>query len=240
MSHQHNRMCAHPPRWTLVTSLPITLLLFCGAQCGSSLETVDLSAIELATVNKLADDNNYDAAYCMSLVPYGGFEGLKHGAANIGYYRNYDDGTDPLPCWWWVSSVDRGLVRFDLGANLGVPADRVVDATLEYDLHTTATADNCPDHILASLWIMNEPWSDKFNVNAELFTDIAPALSCIETHQSRNVTSVVRDWLGGVRPNYGFLFVGGDESLPANQRREHQTTLSNVKLKVLVAIPTAS
>ncbi len=52
MSHQHNRMCAHPPRWTLVTSLPISLLLFCGAQCGSSLETVDLSAIELATVNK--------------------------------------------------------------------------------------------------------------------------------------------------------------------------------------------
>lgn len=199
--------------------------------------------MEVATVNTLTDDNNYDAAYCLDLIPYGASEGLKYGTARVGYNRNHDPGTEPFPCWWWVSSVDRGLVRFDL-ALLGVPADKIVDATLEYDLQTTYsvpnTATNCPNDILASLWIMNESWSNSFYPNAESFTDFAPSPSCVVTHHSWNVTSVVRDWLKGARPNYGFLFVGADESFPSEQNREHWTTLSNVKLKVLIAEPLGS
>ncbi|MBP7937831.1 MAG: hypothetical protein KA354_24590 [Phycisphaerae bacterium] len=225
-----------------IVLVPTFLSLWClgGAQCGSTLETVKLSALEVATVNTLDDDNNYDAVYCTDLIPYGAFEGLEFGAARVGYDRHHDPGTEPLPCWWWVSSVDRGLVRFDL-ALLGVTGDQITDATLEYDLETTysvaGTATNCPNSILSSIWIVNEPWSDKFDLDAEFLTDPSPSPSCVDTHHSLNVSSVVRDWLKGVRPNYGFLFVGGDESRPSNQRREHTTTLSHIELKVLVATP---
>lgn len=222
---------------------PFCLPVMSGATCSpTALESVDIPASEAATVNTLEDDNNYDAWYCPDLIPYGAFEGLKHGTAGVGYSRHYDPGTDPLACWWWVSSVDRGLVRFDLGL-AGTTADRIVSATLEYDLVTTwddpSVADNCPDDILASIWIVNEPWSDEFDLSAESLTDSAPSPSCVTSHHSWIVTQVVRDWLSGARPNYGFLFVGGDEVFPEETDGEHKTTLSNVKLELLIAVPSA-
>lgn len=88
--------------------------------------------------------------YCPDLIPYGAFEGLEHGAAGFGYLRKCAPDTKPLACWGRVSSVDRGLVRFDLGS-AGTTADRIVIATLEYDLVTTwddpSVAGNCPDDI---------------------------------------------------------------------------------------------
>jgi hypothetical protein len=231
-------------KWIALIMLPFSLTILSGATCSpTTLESVEIPALEVATVNTLADDNNYDKLYCLDLIPYGASQGLKYGTASVGYHRNYDPGTEPFPCWWWVSSVDRGLVRFDL-ALLGAPADRITGATLEYDLTTKwddpSKADNCSYDILASLWIMNEPWSNKFYLNAEFLTDSVPSPSCIKSHHSWNVTQVVMDWLSGVRPNHGFLFVGGDEGFPSNDNGEHKTTLSNVKLKVLIAVPGAS
>jgi hypothetical protein len=240
MLRRNNSIIHRARTWTGFILPPLSLLFFCGAQCGSTLNTVELPALEAATVNKLADDNNNSATYCGYPLPYGTFEGLAPGTASVGYFRNYDSGSEPFACWWWVSSVDRGLVRFDL-ALLGAPAEQITSATLEYDLKTKyvnpGEATNCPENILASIWIVNEPWSNNFDLSAEFLTDFTPSYSCMDTHHSINVSSVVRDWLNGVRPNHGFLFVGGDESLPSNQHREHTTTLSNFKLKVLVAVP---
>ncbi len=221
----------------------LSLIALCGAQCGTTLNTVELPALEIATVNKLDDDNNNSAVYCGHLLPYGTFEGLAPGAASVGYYRDYDSGTAPLACWWWVASVDRGLTRFDL-ALLGAPADQIVSATLEYDMTTkyvnSDVPTNCPEITLASIWIVKEAWSNKFDLSAEHLTDIASQYSCASTHHSRNVTSVVKDWLSGARPNHGFLFVGRDESLPSNQDREHTTTLSNIKLRIVLSTPLGS
>lgn len=223
--------------------LSLLLLTLVGTTCSPvTFKNAEISAMELATVNTLSEDDNYDKVYCGDLVPHGAFEGLEHGAVSVGYYRNHDPGTEPFPCWWWVASVDRGLVRYDL-ASLAATASQIVGATLEYDLDTNwdhpSVANNCPNDILASLWIVNEPWSDKFSIDAEFLTDSQPSPGCVTSHHSWDVSQVVRDWLSGARPNYGFLFVGGNEGLPSDSSGEHKTTLSNLKLKVLVAVPAA-
>lgn len=241
-SKQHSTIIGSNSRTTRValTLLLLFLVMLGGTTCDPvTLKGTEISALELATVNTLSEDDNYDKVYCGDLVPHGAFEGLEHGAVSVGYYRNHDPGTEPLPCWWWVASVDRGLVRFDL-ASLATTASQIVGATLEYDLDTTSPANNCPDDILASLWIVNEPWSDKFSIDAEFLTDSQPSPGCVTSHHSWDVSQVVRDWLSGTRPNYGFLFVGGNESLPSNSSGEHKTTLSNLTLKVLIAVPAAS
>lgn len=125
--HEYLPIHRHRERAVLIV-LPFSLAIFGGATCSpTTLESVELPALEVATVNALADDNNYDAPYCLDLIPYGAFEGLKYGTATVGYRRNHDPGTKPFPCWWWVSSVDRGFIRFDL-ALLGATADRITNA----------------------------------------------------------------------------------------------------------------
>jgi hypothetical protein len=216
---------------------PFGLFVLGGSQCPTTqsiTNTVELLPLDSATVNKLVHDNNEDEPYCTGLQQYGTFKGLAPGPAMVGYYRKHDDGTEPFACWWWVASVDRGLIRFDV-ASLGVPADRITAATLEFDLSTAPGV--CPDDILSSIWIVNEQWSDKFNLAADFMTDSTPLPTCTPNHHSISVSTVVRDWIGGARPNYGFLFIGGNENLPANGSGERTTTLTNVKLKVLYAVP---
>lgn len=86
---------------------------------------------------------------------------------------------------------------------------------------------------------MNEPWSDGFDLSAEFLTDSAPSPSCVPSRHSWVGTRVMRDWLSGARPNYGFLFVGGEEAFPEETDGEHKTTLSDVKLELLIAVSSA-
>lgn len=221
--------------------LPIAAFVLMGLNCDQTMiNTVELSPLKLATVTKGGENNNTDEPQCPAVLPVGIVEGLAEGSAKVGYKRDYDPGTQPFNCWWWWADVHRGLIQFDV-ASLNAPADRITGATLEFDLTTKyvdpAFANNCPNDILSSIWIVNESWSNKFNLAADFMIDNTSKPSCIPNHHSVEVSQVVRDWISGARPNYGFLFIGSDEGTPANDEIEYATTPTNVKLKVLVAVP---
>jgi hypothetical protein len=75
------------------------------------------------------------------------------------------------------------------------------------------------------------------SIAADFLIDNTPLPNCIDNHHSVELSQVVRDWVSGARPNYGLLFIGIDESYLANDEIKYVTTLTNVKLKVLVAVP---
>jgi hypothetical protein len=220
--------------WIVLIVLPASVVVLSGTNCDqTTIKTVELPASKLATVNKINDHHDCD------YPPYILVEVVAEGSAQAGYERDYDPGTGLFACSWWWAMVYRGLLRFDV-ASLGAPADRITGATLEFDLSTTVDDSSygaCPDDLLGSIWIVNEQWSPKLDLAADFLIDNTPLPNCIDNHHSVELSQVVRDWISGARPNFGLLFVGIDESYLANDQIKYVTTLTNVNLKVLVAVP---
>ena len=222
------------------TTMVACIALVSGSTCDTKIETVELSPLALGTLTKLDGGVSFNIFNC-SGSDCGLFEspGLLTGAAKVGYFREN-------LCGCWLSSAKRGLVSFDVSL-LSASADEITGATLEYDSKTILIEPGiaqtcCWDDMVASIWVVQEPWAgsygdESFEIAAEWWTDTIAFENSSTVHKSVGVTEIVKDWLSGAQPNLGILFVGRDESLPANQSREQMTTLNNFKLKVLIAVP---
>ena len=215
---------------------PFGLFVLGGLNCDQTMiNTVELNPSKSATINNFMEDCDCSGAPCPL------FPSVTNGPAKVGYARNYDAGPGLFGCSWWWAEVYRGVIQFDV-ASLNAPADRITGATLEFDLSTTYTdpifVDPCPDDLLSSIWIVNEPWIPKLNLAADFMTGNTSKPNCITNHHSVDASQVVRDWISGARPNHGFLFIGWIEDYVSDDEVKYITTLTNVKLKVLVAVPT--
>jgi len=146
----------------------------------------------------------------------------------VGFSHSYDPGTEPCPCWEYANCVYRGYVRFDLsvlqGKGIGLAHLKWHSTTRKSYGDTASNAGTC----VAKVFIALEPWKyDTFITGEDLTTDWPEGVA--------DVSSIVRDWMSGARPNYGFFFVGPDENLNYKNNDECLTIMENLRLEVLVS-----
>lgn len=100
------------------------------------------------------------------------------------------------------------IYRSFLGVNVEAYKNKgfFLKATLEYvpTPHISQPAAQGPIRLFYLDEAWNGTWEHLFNINAS------------ELSGSTNVTAVVRDWLLGTSPNYGFLMVGPNEMMQNN------------------------
>src|SRR5262249_7689407 len=104
-------------------------LVLCGAQCDTTIQTVELQAAGLATIQELSGNDEWSHSYCGGNPPYADEllfpKSIEQGFARVGSFRAFDNGTQPFPCPWWFERLERGLVRFDVASLGAVAADRI-------------------------------------------------------------------------------------------------------------------
>jgi hypothetical protein len=211
---------------------------YCPASDAPIRTTVRLTPAKTATVWKGIAGRN-DALYCMDLNHYSDGEHLLPGSAKVGYSRSYDPGTEPFPCWSWGSYVDRGLVQFDLSPLAG-KSRQIARARLEYDatwevrFGDETVAQSWGDSFGGSIHLVNVPWGPFYIASGPIINlPGGPVRPGYTSHFSLPISYImVRDWVEGVRPNYGLLFVGWDESFPSKSKDIQRAILSNLVLEV--------
>ncbi len=119
----------------------------------------------------------------------------------VGYDYVYDNGTLPCNCWWYKDCVFRGGVRFDLGA---LKDKGIVGATLKWSNRGSCAA---------NLYVPDQPWGifDLLPSN-KVSNPWPPGSSGPGKIEKIEIGITVRNWVLGTEPNYGWLFVGPDES----------------------------
>jgi hypothetical protein len=213
------------PRGAAVSNLPAPTL----APVPVAFNKVSLPPSNVSTTFR---SNHETDGLCSSLSVYGTgpSDGTDPGnTITVGFTHHYeDDSVLFVPCTDTIDTFYRGAVYFDLsgfrnhnfiGARLTF---RVKESTRHFDVggsHVGETGtwsaaggmDSATDNWLE--WhsgdghdYLNGDGSQHF-VSPEHPDDPAIAL---------DVSGMVRDWLEGVRPNYGFVFYGKDESYPDN------------------------
>lgn len=156
---------------------------------------------------------------------------LKDKPPMVGFYSRYDPGTDPFPCWAWVSTASRAYVNFAL--NTAIPKiEKVVVAKLTWDPSTKHTgskkASNLPPHCFKKLYEATGPWK-AFATPGNLITDELdqPSLA-----NGVSVQQVIQKWAQVGGSHFGFFFTATDESLPGKENKVCETTLNSLQLEV--------
>lgn len=147
----------------------------------------------------------------------------------VGYSHNYDPGTQPCRCWEYANCAYRGYVGFDLAALKG---KGIVAANLKWHSSTQKSIGDSASNAgtcLKTVYIALEPWQTNALTQGEKLNFDSP-------DGDINVSSTVRDWMSGARPNYGFFFVGPDENLDVKNNDTCLTILENLRLEVVVSV----
>lgn len=157
---------------------------------------------------------HHTAPYC-SFPGYFGVGPDSPSEVMAGYFRHNDPGTPPFPCGEGWSVVYRGAITFDLSPITRLPRKIVYRATLSFTSRSefrrdtggpVSTAVNC-------LRDIQRADVDPFR-NQGLFP--ATPFEREPNMRINDVTPIVQSWVVKTAPNYGFVFVGPDESLPYN------------------------
>ncbi|MHB1184893.1 MAG: hypothetical protein ACYDIB_14265 [Desulfobulbia bacterium] len=146
----------------------------------------------------------------------------------VGFSHNYDHGTEPCRCWEYANCAYRGYVGFNLSALQG---KGIGSANLKWDSSTQKSYGDTASNegtCVAKVFIALEPWQQNITTQGEDLNVDWPTGNI-------NVSSTVRDWMSGARPNYGFFFVGPDENLNVKNNDKCLTIMENLRLEVLVS-----
>jgi hypothetical protein len=137
----------------------------------------------------------------------------------VGYRNYYDSGFCDKNYWGYTF---RGFLKFDLSQVKGklVKAKLLLTrkSTKRQEGDSVTTFGSCAE----SIFIMDEPISG-FAAKAHLYDKISQSKGTTanvkydgEKNIEIDVTSVVQEWLDGKKPNYGFMFIGPNESYQHN------------------------
>ena len=129
-------------------------------------------------------------------------------------------------CFDYYDTVYRGAVWFDVA---GIPPP-IVEARLNYNTthiycppvyggpeNVSKNVDMGTNLMLGTADWKGNPWGNQFLpmvIPAEDYLQMGPAPNW---SYSVDVTSLVKEWMQGTRPNYGFVFRGNDESFPTDE-----------------------
>lgn len=211
----------------LLVSLLVAIVL---SACGTTKSrTITLQPMDVLTTSHLDHEYQNNPVYGCLFT-----RGLQARRAPfnqvlVGFDDFWDPGTEPFPCYEKIDVAYRGAVRFDLPA---VP--HFVDATLHFDLLDTrfpmidlGSNTSCA----ARLSIATVDWSNGFGdlIPAEDFVTLPPDSAAGNV----GVAPVVRQWLQGIRPNFGFVLVGRDEGTP-QETKACLSRYGNFRLDLLV------
>lgn len=159
-----------------------------------------------------------------------------------GYFHTYDDN-----CYY--NSAWRGAVYFDLGS---IPKNAIINyARLEYDLvklpdqailngTTTGQKINCGNRLMLGKaeWMGKDFGDQKYWIPGETYTMVEPTdLTSFPNPLQVNVTSAVKEWVQGTRPNYGFVFRSGVEGLNHEDKNRCEAFYGNFHLVVSYQMP---
>lgn len=211
----------------LLVSLLVAIVL---SACGTTKSrTITLQPMDVLTTSHL--DHEYEKNPVYGCLFTRGLQARRapFNQVLVGFDDFWDPGTEPFPCYEKIDVAYRGAVRFDLPA---VP--HFVDATLHFDLLETRspTIDlGSNTSCAARLSIATVDWSNGFGdlIPAEDFVTLPPDSAAGNV----GVAPVVRQWLQGIRPNFGFVLVGRDEGTP-QETKACLSRYGNFRLDLLV------
>jgi hypothetical protein len=137
----------------------------------------------------------------------------------VGYENSYDTKFCEKR---YVGDAFRGFLKFDLSQVKGklVKAKLLLTrkSTKRQEGDSVSTFGSCAE----SIFIMDEPISG-FAAKAHLYDKIPQSKGTTanvkydgEKNIEIDVTSIVQEWLDGKKPNYGFMFIGPNESYQHN------------------------
>jgi hypothetical protein len=158
------------------------------------------------------------------------------GFQSVGYEHAFDKGAIVAPCQWRLNHVHRLVTFFDLRSIPDEPKRVNVDiATLSFDKRRGAGDHECADKVRAVSGPGPEPGTsirpasdDKFETRVPLLT----SKDCDKGRCTMNVTGQVNDWVHRISTNQGFVFIGEDERLDANDNVSCRNEYANFKLEV--------
>jgi hypothetical protein len=162
--------------------------------------------------------------------PDGGTDpGIPWDTITVGFVHQYeDDGVLFIPCSDTIDAFYRGAVQFDLSGQTyhhflsATLTFRILDSTRHYDVpawwpnepgiwSAAAGADGATDN-----WLGWHSGDGHDYINGDGAHLSMPGEKMLLPTTTLDVTSMVRDWLEGNKPNNGFVFYGHDEGYPNN------------------------
>ena len=197
---------------------------------GGAMETMTLQPSNLMTSYHYFEADNDGPPYCGLHTNGTGPEPAAPGEFLSGYFRYWDPGTQPFPCWEQLDYVYRGAVKFDFTPwyhDLVEPRKLLITAKLRFDVAfedaSSGWPTGCPspvDLLQASTdWTGGTP---DLIPGGELYN-----LPITDQHTNEiDVTSVVRRWLAyNDQGDNGFVLADlADESYP----QQNVTCLAHV------------
>ena len=136
---------------------------------------------------------------------------------------NNDNGTEPCPCWEWVSTYTRSHVRFEIPYLVNF--DGFTYASLSWD--QTQTEGNSNQSCLKSLYEATGPWKHGATPRQLIYDDLD-----IKAANGGYVglIDLVSKWYAHPQQNYGLIFVPSRESIVSKSTSECVDTLTNLRL----------
>lgn len=136
------------------------------------------------------------------IVPGGSLKTFGYPADSlvVGWDDGYDAGTQPCPCWEWVSTVNRGYVRFDLTKLLG-PVDKIEFAALSWQ--TNKMKGDPAKTCIKRLYEATGPWqygSTPVKLLADNLDAIAPKGGYV------GLVEQTQHWYAKPGENFGLVF----------------------------------
>jgi len=158
------------------------------------------------------------------------------GFHSVGYEHTFDSGTPPFPCQYRLNHVHRLVASFDLNdIQRRAPRVFIDSAKLSFDQRHAAGDHECADRILTVTNMGPQPGSAVRPAGEERWDIPMPRLStgaCSGNRCSVDVKGQVSEWVRGVVPNQGFVIVGEDERLNANDNVSCRNEYSNFRLDI--------
>jgi hypothetical protein len=205
------------------------------AACGPN--TFD--ATETAEAIK-SDYGMSDAWYCAgNLEGFGkpsGVTDLKLAPPTVGWAQYYKPGTDPFPCWEYLSIAQRAFVNFDIFPTLNGKA--IISAFLKWypssDIWTQGIADPKAGVFAVCYFGVFEATAkwESFDTPGELITWWAWPTWPSDANVIE-VRNIIQKWVDSGQFYFGFYFTSVHEDLPHGSNSRCLTTLNNLRLEVV-------
>lgn len=163
------------------------------------------------TEEKVAVEAVIDSNFSWKREPSGGNAPAEHvaaerpGEARIGWYNSAGDGGTP-----YMGVVYRARMQFPMDS-LKARLPRFTKANLRLKQTSFGVRKNVGElhWTIGKLMALNAPWADFWNTPMTFFKEVpaspGPDWTC-------DITSLVRDWLSGTKPNHGLLVTAHSES----------------------------
>lgn len=187
-----------------------------------------------------SDNDHSDAVYCSlasmglacsaesGVVPANSLKKFSKPfpAPFVGWGDSYDPGTQPFPCWEWVSTYSRGYIKFNVGTLIDL--EEITSASLSWTTKRVkgGTQDKA---CLKNLYEATGPW-----VRGN--TPAIPLVNNLDTTAVHGgyygVVNQVKKWIKNPDQNFGFMIEPSRLNTVAESNSDCIDSLQDIKLVV--------